>query len=43
MAAASSSVSTRSRLVMEFGIGSSANGLLVTVPRFIAQAKQARP
>jgi hypothetical protein len=29
--------------VMGLGIGSSANGLLGTVPRFIAQAKQARP
>jgi hypothetical protein len=43
MAAASSSDSTRSRLLLVVGMGSSANGLLGTVPRFIAHAKQARP
>src|SRR5262249_59776547 len=43
IAPASSSLSTRSRLVTGLTIGSSANGLLGNVPRFIAQAKQARP
>jgi hypothetical protein len=40
--AASSSVSTRSRLLTALGNGIPANGLLGTVPRFVVEATQAR-